>query len=103
MYISQSVEMQCTEQLQAAGEQLSGRQEEVKRALLAVQNQASQDQTVLHQQQVELREHVETSERLVHSFLQDELQQDVPTGNDEQGGVSCSSVFMLQVKNIRPD
>lgn len=72
--------MRCTEQLQAAEEQLSGRQGEVKRALLAVQNQASLDQTVLHQQQVELQEHVETSERLVHSFLQDELQQDFPTG-----------------------
>uniref|UniRef100_A0A3Q3KYB5 Kinesin-like protein n=1 Tax=Labrus bergylta TaxID=56723 RepID=A0A3Q3KYB5_9LABR len=45
----QSVEKRCTEQLQAAEKQLSGRQEEVKRAVMAVQNQTSQDRTVLEQ------------------------------------------------------
>lgn len=76
----QSVETRCSEQLQTAEEELSGQQEEVKRALLAVQKKASLDQTVLDQQQVELQEHIDTSQQLVHSFLQEELQQDVPTG-----------------------
>lgn len=60
--------------------ELSGRQQEVKQALLAVQNQAFQDRTVLDQQQAELQDHMETGQQLVHSFLQDELQHDVPTG-----------------------
>lgn len=48
---------------------------------MAMQTQTSQDQTVLDQQRAELRDHMETSQQLVYSFLQDELQQDVPTGN----------------------
>lgn len=45
-----------------------------------MQDQASLDQAVLDQQQAELQEHIETSQQLVQSFLQEELQQDVPTG-----------------------
>uniref|UniRef100_A0A3Q1FTE9 Kinesin-like protein n=1 Tax=Acanthochromis polyacanthus TaxID=80966 RepID=A0A3Q1FTE9_9TELE len=74
----------CTEQLQAAEEQISRQQEEVKQALMAVQNQTSLDRTVLNEQQAELRSSVETSQQLVHGFLQDELQQDVPTGATPQ-------------------
>ena len=74
------MESHRTEQLRTAEEQLSAGQEEVKRPLLAVQNQISQDRTVLDQQQAELRDQVETSRQLVHGFLQEELQQDVPTG-----------------------
>uniref|UniRef100_UPI0037E83C87 kinesin-like protein KIF11 n=1 Tax=Semicossyphus pulcher TaxID=241346 RepID=UPI0037E83C87 len=82
--LRQSVEKRCTEQLQTAREQLSGQQEEVKRAVIAVQNQTSLNRTVLDQQQAELRDHVETSQELVHGFLQEELQQDVPTGATPQ-------------------
>ncbi|XP_070697514.1 kinesin-like protein KIF11 [Pempheris klunzingeri] len=82
--LHQSVEMCCTERLQTAEEELSSRQEEVKRALMAVQSQTSLDQTVVDQQQAELRGHVETSQQLVHCFLQEELQQDVPTGATPQ-------------------
>uniref|UniRef100_A0A3Q1F0G2 Kinesin-like protein n=1 Tax=Acanthochromis polyacanthus TaxID=80966 RepID=A0A3Q1F0G2_9TELE len=78
------VELCCTEQLQAAEEQISRQQEEVKQALMAVQNQTSLDRTVLNEQQAELRSSVETSQQLVHGFLQDELQQDVPTGATPQ-------------------
>lgn len=76
----QSVGMRCSEQLRAAEEQLSGRQQEVKQAGLAVQNQASLDRTVLDQQQAELQERMQTSQQLVRCFLQEELQEDVPTG-----------------------
>ncbi|XP_018516291.1 kinesin-like protein KIF11 isoform X2 [Lates calcarifer] len=82
--LHQSVETRCTEQLHKAKEELSSRQEEGKRSLMAMQTQTSQDQTVLDQQRAELRDHMETSQQLVYSFLQDELQQDVPTGATPQ-------------------
>ncbi|KAM6996885.1 kinesin-like protein KIF11 isoform 3-T3 [Tautogolabrus adspersus] len=82
--LHQGVEKRCTERLQTAEEQLSGRQEEVKRAVMAVQNQTSMDRTVLEQQQAELQDHVETSQELVSDFLQNELQQDIPTGTTPQ-------------------
>uniref|UniRef100_A0A8P4KD72 Kinesin-like protein n=1 Tax=Dicentrarchus labrax TaxID=13489 RepID=A0A8P4KD72_DICLA len=81
---SQNVEMHCTEQLRTAKVELTGRHEEVKQALIAVQNRTSLDQNVLEQQQAELQDHVETSQQLVHGFLQEELQQDVPTGTTPQ-------------------
>ncbi|KAM6922167.1 kinesin-like protein KIF11 [Lycodopsis pacificus] len=82
--LHQSVEMRCTEQLRTTEEELSGRQEEVRRSLMAVQNQTSLNRTVVDQQQAELRDNVETSQQLVHGFLQEELQQDVPTGATPQ-------------------
>ncbi|XP_044070559.1 kinesin-like protein KIF11 [Siniperca chuatsi] len=78
--LHQSVDTHCTEQLRTAEEELSGRQEEVKRALMAVQKQTSLDRTVLDQQQAELQNHMETTQQRVHGFLQEELQQDIPTG-----------------------
>ncbi|KAM7385191.1 hypothetical protein PAMP_001286 [Pampus punctatissimus] len=80
----ESVEMRCTEQLQVVEKELSGQQQEVKQTLMAVQNQTSLDQTVLDQQQAELQDHMQTSQQLVHGFLQDELQEDVPTGATPQ-------------------
>ncbi|KAM6915913.1 kinesin-like protein KIF11 [Xenentodon cancila] len=80
----QSVETYCTERLQTAGENLSSRQEETKQALLAVQTQTCLDRTVVDQQQAELEDHMETSQQLVHSFLLEELHQDVPTGTTPQ-------------------
>ncbi|KAM7408248.1 hypothetical protein PAMA_002108 [Pampus argenteus] len=76
----QSVEMRCTEQFRAVEKELSGQQQEVKQTLMAVQNQTSLDKTVLDQQQAELQEHMQTSQQLIHGFLQDELQEDIPTG-----------------------
>uniref|UniRef100_A0AAQ6AEM5 Kinesin motor domain-containing protein n=1 Tax=Amphiprion ocellaris TaxID=80972 RepID=A0AAQ6AEM5_AMPOC len=78
------VELRCTEQLRAAEEDISRQQEEVKQALMMVWNQTSLDRTVLDEQQAELQSSVETSQQLVHGFLQDELQQDVPTGATPQ-------------------
>uniref|UniRef100_A0A671W8V6 Kinesin-like protein n=1 Tax=Sparus aurata TaxID=8175 RepID=A0A671W8V6_SPAAU len=68
----------------SAGQELSGRQEEVKRSLTAVQDQTAENRTVLDQQQAELQDHMETCQQLVHGFLQEELQQDVPTGATPQ-------------------
>lgn len=52
----------------------------MRRALVAVQDQTSQNQEELDQQRAELQDQVESSQQLVRNFLQEELQQDVPTG-----------------------
>lgn len=70
----------CSTQLLAAGEQLSGQQEEVKRALEEVQDQTLHNQVEMEQQRVELQQQLESSRQLIHGFLQEDLQQDVPTG-----------------------
>ncbi|TNN73566.1 Kinesin-like protein KIF11 [Liparis tanakae] len=82
--LRQSAETRCTEQLRAIEEELSGRQGEVTRSLMAVQKQTSLDRSALDQQQAELQAHLETSQQLVNGFLQKELQQDVPTGATPQ-------------------
>uniref|UniRef100_A0A669EQN1 Kinesin-like protein n=1 Tax=Oreochromis niloticus TaxID=8128 RepID=A0A669EQN1_ORENI len=64
--------------------EISNHQQEVTRALTAVKDQTSIDWSALHEQRAELLQHVEASEQLVHSFLRDELQEDVPTGATPQ-------------------
>ncbi|XP_058508009.1 kinesin-like protein KIF11 isoform X2 [Solea solea] len=82
--LQQSVETHCAEQLHKTKEALSSQQAEVKRAVVAVQDQASVDQTVVDEQWAELQERLQTSQRLVCGFLQEELQHDVPTGATPQ-------------------
>ncbi|XP_029376921.1 kinesin-like protein KIF11 isoform X2 [Echeneis naucrates] len=81
--LQQSVETHCTDQLCKAKEELSCQQKALKQALTAVQNQIL-DQTVLDQQESEMQDHMERSRKLLNRFLQDELQQDVPTGTTPQ-------------------
>ncbi|XP_047207186.1 kinesin-like protein KIF11 isoform X2 [Girardinichthys multiradiatus] len=78
--LRQSVQTRCTEQLRTAKEDLTSRQEETKQSLSALQNQTCSDRQVLGRQQAELEEYMETGQQLVHSFLQEELKADVPTG-----------------------
>ncbi|KAK1905957.1 Kinesin-like protein KIF11 [Dissostichus eleginoides] len=82
--LQQSVETRCADQLRSAQEDLTGRQGGVQRALEAVQEQTCRDRDVLGQQQEDLRRGVETGQQLVTGFLQEELQQDVPTGATPQ-------------------
>uniref|UniRef100_A0AAX7V7N6 Kinesin-like protein n=1 Tax=Astatotilapia calliptera TaxID=8154 RepID=A0AAX7V7N6_ASTCA len=82
--VPQSVEDCCSEQLRAAKADISNQQQEVTRALTTVKDQTSVDWSVLEEQRAELLQHVEASEQLVHSFLRDELQEDVPTGATPQ-------------------
>ncbi|XP_053189347.1 kinesin-like protein KIF11 [Scomber japonicus] len=82
--MKQSVETLCSEQLLAAEEEVSDRRQEVSQAVTAVQNQTSVNRTVLEQQQAELQAHFHTAQQLVHGFLQEELQEDVPTGTTPQ-------------------
>ncbi|XP_068597366.1 kinesin-like protein KIF11 [Brachionichthys hirsutus] len=78
--LRQNVETLGARQVQKAEEELSARREEMRRGLTAVQDQTPRNQGALDQQQAELQNQVENSQRLVRGFLQDELQQDVPTG-----------------------
>lgn len=70
----------CSAQLLEAGERLSEQQEEVRRALEKVRDQTLHNQEELEQQRAELQQQLESSRQLVHGFLQEDLQQDVPTG-----------------------
>lgn len=82
--LQQSVEGLCTEGRQTTEEQLSSRKEQMNGSLQALLNQTSADRTTLKQRQVEFHKHVEVSQRLVQRFLQEELQQDIPTGATPQ-------------------
>lgn len=70
----------CSNQGDAVGRELREQQQKVKHAVTAAQEHLSQDQTVLDQQRAQLLEELEQNQQLVHSFLLEELQQDVPTG-----------------------
>lgn len=80
MSLNQGVGSLCSTQLLAAGELLSGQQEEVRQALEEVQDLTLHNQEELEQQRAELQQQLESSRQLVHGFLQEDLQQDVPTG-----------------------
>ncbi|XP_023818936.1 kinesin-like protein KIF11 isoform X2 [Oryzias latipes] len=82
--LQQSVQTFCSQQLRTNEEHLSERREDMKQALVAVQKQNSVDWSVLDKQQEELQENISRSQHLVSSFLQEELQQDVPTGKTPQ-------------------
>ncbi|XP_075902228.1 kinesin-like protein KIF11 isoform X2 [Nelusetta ayraudi] len=82
--LQQSVGSFCSTQLLAAGERLSGQQQEVTRALEEVQDLTLHNQEELEQQRAELQQQLESSRQLVHGFLQEDLQQDVPTGATPQ-------------------
>lgn len=70
----------CSTQFLAAGEFLSGQKEEVRRALEEVHDQNLHNQEELEQQRVDLQQQLESGRQLVNGFLQEDLQQDVPTG-----------------------
>lgn len=59
---------------------MSGQQVVVKQTVAAVQDQLSQDQSLMDQQRNELLLQVQLNQELVQDFLTEELQQDVPTG-----------------------
>ncbi|XP_028279012.1 kinesin-like protein KIF11 [Parambassis ranga] len=82
--LCQSVEARCSEELRKVEDKLSAQQEEVKQALMDVQTKTIQDRTAIEQQQAELQHQVEMSQKLVNGFLQEELQQDIPTGATPQ-------------------
>lgn len=74
------MEMFCRDQVGAVGRELSEQQVVVKHAVAAVQDHLSQDQSLLDQQRNEVLLQMQLNQQLVHNFLLEELQQDVPTG-----------------------
>ncbi|KAM9803712.1 kinesin-like protein KIF11 [Neosynchiropus ocellatus] len=82
--LQQSVRASCGVQRRAAEEQLSSHSQDLERRLLAAQSQASADRAELDRQQLEVLAQLEASQKLVCGFLQEELQQDAPTGTTPQ-------------------
>ncbi|XP_008320635.1 kinesin-like protein KIF11 [Cynoglossus semilaevis] len=82
--LQQSIQTHCTEQLKTTKEALLSQLEEMKQSANVVQEKISKDQTALDEQRVELQGHMERGQQLVYGFLQEELQQDVPTGATPQ-------------------
>ncbi|XP_053731964.1 kinesin-like protein KIF11 [Synchiropus splendidus] len=82
--LQQGVRSSCSEQLRSAEEQLSSHSQEVRRRLLEAQSQSCAERTQLDQQQLQLLAQLEASQKLLSGFLQEELQQDVPTGTTPQ-------------------
>uniref|UniRef100_A0A8C7TYJ1 Kinesin-like protein n=1 Tax=Oncorhynchus mykiss TaxID=8022 RepID=A0A8C7TYJ1_ONCMY len=77
---SLQVEQSCEERVQEVSGQLKQQQEMVKEGLGSMKEQTSLDQNTLEHHQTELKAHLEDGLARVHSFLSDELLQDVPTG-----------------------
>uniref|UniRef100_A0A8C8H9D3 Kinesin-like protein n=1 Tax=Oncorhynchus tshawytscha TaxID=74940 RepID=A0A8C8H9D3_ONCTS len=77
------VEQSCEERVQEVSGQLKQQQEMVKEGLGSMKEQTSLDQNTLEHHQTELKAHLEDGLARVHSFLSDELLQDVPTGEPD--------------------
>lgn len=93
------METRGAEQLRAAEADLSGRQEENRGVLMDLQKQTGLDRAVLEQQRAELQEQLEAGQQLVRSFLLEELQQDVPTGEEERTGTRTGPGSGLRKQN----
>ncbi|XP_072292612.1 kinesin-like protein KIF11 [Eucyclogobius newberryi] len=88
--LQQSVDVLCSDQRGSTAEQLSAHMQQVNGSLQALQRQTAEEGLAVELQQAELQQHVESSERLVRDFLQEELQQDVSTGATPQ---RCDFVY----------
>lgn len=93
------METRGAEWLRAAEVDLSGRQEENRRVLTDLQKQTGSDLVVLERQRAELQEQLEAGQQLVRSFLLEELQQDVPTGEEERTRTGPGSGLPKQNNN----
>lgn len=77
----QRVEQSCEESVQEVSGQL--KQQGMVEGLGAMKEQTSLDQNTLEHHQTELKAHLEDGLARVHSFLSEELLQDVPTGEPD--------------------
>uniref|UniRef100_A0A673ZSI4 Kinesin-like protein n=1 Tax=Salmo trutta TaxID=8032 RepID=A0A673ZSI4_SALTR len=77
-FTSNGVEQSCEERVQEVSGQL--KQQGMVEGLGAMKAQTSLDQNTLEHHQTELKAHLEDGLARVHSFLSEELLQDVPTG-----------------------
>nr|XP_057915462.1 kinesin-like protein KIF11 isoform X2 [Doryrhamphus excisus] len=82
--LGQSLKMYSTEQLHTMEAELSRQHEEAKEALTVLQKKTSSDGAALDRHQADILVQVEASQRMLGTFLQEELQHDVPTGMTPQ-------------------
>ncbi|XP_056147810.1 kinesin-like protein KIF11 [Lampris incognitus] len=82
--LQQEVENHCNLQLVGVQTELTQHLEVVHQTLVPVQKQVYLDRVAIDKLQAELQNHVETDHRLVLTFLEQELRQDVPTGATPQ-------------------
>ncbi|CAL8297877.1 unnamed protein product [Merluccius merluccius] len=82
--LQQGVEDHCSQVLQESSGQLEQSRQQANQTNLDTRGRTSRDQAALEQQGVELQNHMDTGCQLVRNFLQEELQQDVPTGTTPQ-------------------
>uniref|UniRef100_A0A4W5PPC1 Kinesin family member 11 n=1 Tax=Hucho hucho TaxID=62062 RepID=A0A4W5PPC1_9TELE len=78
------VEQSCDERVQEVRGQLKQQQGTVEEGLGAMKEQTSLDQNTLEHHQTELKAHLEDGLARVHSFLSEELLQDISTGATPQ-------------------
>lgn len=81
--VNQRVEQSCEGRVQEVSGQLKQQQGLVEEGLGALKEQTSLDQNTLEHHQTELKAHLEDGLARVHSFLSEELLQDVPTGEPD--------------------
>uniref|UniRef100_A0A4W5P401 Kinesin-like protein n=1 Tax=Hucho hucho TaxID=62062 RepID=A0A4W5P401_9TELE len=80
----QRVDQSCEERVQEVSGQLKQQQGLVEEGLGALKEQTSLDQNTLEHHHIELKAHMEDGVVSVHSFLSEQLKQDVPTGTTPQ-------------------
>ncbi|XP_067092536.1 kinesin-like protein KIF11 [Osmerus mordax] len=80
----ESVETGCEAHLQEVQGQLQQQQAEMVQGLVAMKQRTSTDHSALEDHQRELQAHMDGALARVHTFLAEELRQDVPTGTTPQ-------------------
>uniref|UniRef100_A0A674EX17 Kinesin-like protein n=1 Tax=Salmo trutta TaxID=8032 RepID=A0A674EX17_SALTR len=78
------VEQSCEERVQEVSGQLKQQQGLVEEGLGDLKEQTSLDQNTLENHHIELKAHMDDGVVSVHSFLSEQLKQDVPTGTTPQ-------------------
>ena len=97
----QSVETGCEAHLQEVQGQLQQQQAEVAQGLVAMKQQTSTDHSALEDHQRELQAHMDGALARVHTFLAEELRQDVPTGEPSPSlGVLFVMAALCQILDI---
>ncbi|XP_030643052.1 kinesin-like protein KIF11 [Chanos chanos] len=82
--LQQNVEASGEALVLSSRKHLSVQQEEVEKTLKGVAEQTGKDEATLQLQREELSAHATSALEAVHSFLEEELKQDIPTGTTPQ-------------------
>lgn len=97
--VIQRVEQSCEESVQEVSGQL--KQQGMVEGLGAMKEQTSLDQNTLENHHIELKAHMDDGVVSVHSFLSEQLKQDVPTGEPDRDVMPSKMlnwlIFLLHV------